>query len=178
MTILSANQYPYFPGKGYAVSAGYPMYSSGAPHPGIDFEASPGTPIPAAADGEVIYSNPTKKSSTAGYFVAIKHTATDGTVFVTMYMHMNGKDMLKEGDKVVAGQMVGRVGSTGRSTGPHLHFEIARGKNTPVDVLNPKTRVTENPNTWNKWPASGSWNPKAGERLVRSKDLGDKIEAV
>lgn len=97
-----------------------------------------------------------------------------------MYMHMNGKNMPKVGDLVFRGQMIGRVGNTGLSDGPHVHFEIARGKEKPEDALSPKPgmRIVENPNTWNKWPASGSWNPKAGERLVRSKDLRDKIEAV
>ena len=85
-------------------------------HEGVDFAAEPGTPINAAASGKVIYAD---VHPAYGKCVEIDH----GNGLVTRYAH--GSELLvKEGDLVVRGQRIARVGSTGRSTGPHLHFEV------------------------------------------------------
>ena len=85
-------------------------------HEGVDFAAETGTPINAAASGKVIYAD---VHSAYGKCVEIDH----GNGLVTRYAH--GSELLvKEGDLVVRGQRISRVGSTGRSTGPHLHFEV------------------------------------------------------
>ena len=85
-------------------------------HEGVDFAAESGTPINAAASGKVIYAD---VHPAYGKCVEIDH----GNGLVTRYAH--GSELLvKEGDLVVRGQRIARVGSTGRSTGPHLHFEV------------------------------------------------------
>ena len=93
-------------------------------HAGIDFPAATGTPVLAAADGTVIGAG-----FTAGYgnYVMIEHE--DG--YSTLYAHM--EDILtEEGKTVQKGDEIGTVGSTGRSTGPHLHFEL-RLNDEPID---------------------------------------------
>ena len=87
-------------------------------HEGLDYAAPSGTPILAAAEGEVIR---TGTSASYGRFVEIQHP-NDVTSF---YAHMS-RIGASEGQRVAAGEHIGDVGSTGRSTGPHLHFEIRR----------------------------------------------------
>ena len=88
-------------------------------HEGIDISAPRGTPIVAAKDGIVIVAG--GKSGYGGYgnTVEIKHD--DG--FTTRYAHLS-ETVVKEGDSVKAGDIIGSVGCTGRCTGPHCHFEI------------------------------------------------------
>jgi murein DD-endopeptidase MepM/ murein hydrolase activator NlpD len=85
-------------------------------HWGIDVANSIGTPILAAADGVVAESGP---ASGFGLWVRLRHT--DGTT--TVYGHIN-RSLVKEGQKVRAGQKIAEVGNRGNSTGPHLHFEV------------------------------------------------------
>lgn len=89
-------------------------------HPAIDIGAPTGTPVVAADEGTVI----TAGWSSVGYgnLILIRHT--DG--FVTLYAHLSSIGV-NYGDYVARGQRIGAVGSTGRSTGPHLHFEIQVG---------------------------------------------------
>lgn len=88
-------------------------------HGGIDFAAPTGTPIQAARDGEVLFAG-----TRGGYgnTVVIDH----GGKTETLYAHAS-ELLVKAGDKVRAGDEIAKVGSTGRSTGPHLHFEIREG---------------------------------------------------
>ncbi len=91
----------------------------GPSHPlGIDIRAPVGTPIKAAADGKVIFVGGTRCCS-YGLYVEVRH---DGG-FTSLYAHLRGF-AVKNGDEVTAGQIVGFAGLTGRTTGPHLHFEI------------------------------------------------------
>ena len=85
-------------------------------HTGIDIPAPTGTKIIAAYDGQVAWAY---RHSTAGNWIGIDH----GNGIYTIYMHMSAF-LVKEGDYVKKGQVVGLVGSTGRSTGPHLHFGV------------------------------------------------------
>ena len=85
-------------------------------HEGIDFPAEVGTPIVAAASGTVIFAD---WHPAYGKMVEIDH----GNGLVSRYAHTSGL-FVKEGDLVVRGQKIATVGSTGRSTGPHLHFEV------------------------------------------------------
>jgi murein DD-endopeptidase MepM/ murein hydrolase activator NlpD len=87
-------------------------------HGGIDVAAPAGSPIRAAADGEVVFSGRDGKS---GNLVAIRHD--DGTV--TRYAHA-ARTLVHVGQRVAAGDVVATVGSSGRSTGPHLHFAVER----------------------------------------------------
>jgi murein DD-endopeptidase MepM/ murein hydrolase activator NlpD len=85
-------------------------------HEGIDFPSDVGTPIVAAASGKVIFADVHPQY---GKIVEIDH----GNGLVSRYAHCSAL-LVKEGDLVVRGQQVARVGTTGRSTGPHLHFEV------------------------------------------------------
>ena len=85
-------------------------------HRGVDIPAKRGTKIIAAASGIVSYSG---KRAGYGYTVEIRH----GNGYVTRYAH-NQKNLVKVGDAVSKGQPIATVGSSGRSTGPHLHFEV------------------------------------------------------
>ena len=85
-------------------------------HEGIDFPAEVGTPVVAAASGKVILA---EVHPAYGKLVEIDH----GNGLVSRYAH-NSAIFVKDGDLVVRGQRIGTVGSSGRSTGPHLHFEV------------------------------------------------------
>ncbi|MBI3926124.1 MAG: M23 family metallopeptidase [Armatimonadetes bacterium] len=89
-------------------------------HGGIDLAAPTGTPVKAAKDGTVSISR--DDSTGYGSWIEIKHD--DGSS--TRYGHLSARDA-QVGQRVAGGQVIGKVGSTGRSTGPHLHFEIRQG---------------------------------------------------
>jgi murein DD-endopeptidase MepM/ murein hydrolase activator NlpD len=93
-----------------------PFTGRGALHMGLDFPADVGTPIMAAAGGVVIN---TETHPAYGLLVEVDH----GSNLVTRYAHAS-KIMVKSGDLVKRGQTIALVGNTGRSTGPHLHFEV------------------------------------------------------
>ncbi len=104
-----------------AVGSGFgfrsdPFTGRAALHTGLDFPADPGTPIQAAAGGVVILAEPHPQY---GNLLEIDH----GNGLVTRYAH-NSRFLAKRGDIVRRGQLVAEVGNTGRSTGPHLHFEV------------------------------------------------------
>ena len=87
------------------------------PHKGHDYAAAPGTPIYAATAGKVTTAG---YSNSAGYWVVINH----GNGLVTKYMHMWQMPYVSEGQTVEKGQNIGGVGTTGQSTGNHLHFQV------------------------------------------------------
>lgn len=87
-----------------------------APHKGVDFSMPVGTPVLAVGDGEVVIA---KHSGAAGNYVAIRH----GRQYTTRYMHLK-KLLVKPGQKVKRGDRIALSGNTGRSTGPHLHYEF------------------------------------------------------
>ena len=88
-------------------------------HSGIDFASKRGTPVLASADGVVVFSG---WQSGYGRLVKIRHM--DG--LVTRYAH-NQKNLVKQGEMVKKGQSIAKLGSSGRSTGPHVHFEVREG---------------------------------------------------
>lgn len=92
----------------------------GRNHEGIDIAVEAGTPVLAAAAGTVIYSDDGQRGY--GNLVILRHEGD----FVTVYAH-NRRNLVDEGDIVRQGARIAEVGSTGRSTGPHLHFEIRVG---------------------------------------------------
>lgn len=96
-------------------------------HKGIDMPAPAGTPISSVADGVVTAAY---KSDTYGWVVFIKHA----NGMESRYAHMARRPAVRQGQRVSGGQYLGPVGSTGRSTGNHLHFEI-RKHGAPVNPL-------------------------------------------
>jgi len=93
-----------------------PVTGRVAPHKGVDFAMPQGTPVLSVGDGEVVVA---KRSGAAGYYVAIRH----GRTYTTRYMHLR-KLLVKNGQKVKRGDRIALSGNTGRSTGPHLHYEV------------------------------------------------------
>ncbi len=106
----------------------HPIHKVKRHHSGIDFPASRGTPIYAVADGVVEYA---KRRSGYGNTVTLNHNSN----MQSLYAHLDGFAEIKAGRRVQQGELIGYVGSTGWSTGPHLHFEI-RKNGSPV---NPRT---------------------------------------
>ncbi|MDA5560547.1 peptidoglycan DD-metalloendopeptidase family protein [Exiguobacterium sp. MMG028] len=95
-------------------------------HRGIDLVNAPGTPIVASAPGVVIKAAP---ATGYGNVVFVSHVM-NGEIWTTVYAHLDAITV-SAGQQVAAGQTVGTLGNTGWSTGPHLHFELHRGKWAP-----------------------------------------------
>ena len=109
-----------YPVKGW-VSSGYgyrvsPFTSERTRHRGMDIASAIGTPILAPADGVVIFSG---RKENFGNFIMIAH----GYGIVTRYGH-NAHNLVQPGQKVTRGDQIGTVGASGRTTGPHLHYEV------------------------------------------------------
>jgi lipoprotein NlpD len=92
---------------------------AGKRHDGIDIAAPEGTPVLAAAPGSVIYAG---EQTGYGAIVILKHEGG----LVTLYAH-NARLLVDEGATVRRGEPIARVGQTGKTTGPHLHFEVREG---------------------------------------------------
>ncbi len=99
-------------------------------HTGTDIPAPSGTPIYAAKTGVVTTVNKNKNASSYGYYCIISH----GNGYATLYAHQKQIPIVQEGQTVQKGQVIGYVGTTGRSTGNHLHFEL-RVNGVRNDVL-------------------------------------------
>ena len=104
-------------GFGYRID---PVYKTVKFHAGLDFSAPQGTPIYATADGRVTTAG--NKSNGYGNHVIINH----GFGYETLYGHMV-RVKVRNGQIVKRGEVIGWVGSTGKSTGPHLHYEVHKG---------------------------------------------------
>jgi murein DD-endopeptidase MepM/ murein hydrolase activator NlpD len=88
-------------------------------HNGRDISANIGTPVIATADGQVVWSGP---QGAYGNVIMIDH----GHSLTTLYAHLSELGA-KVGESVKRGDLIGKVGNTGRSTGPHLHYEVRVG---------------------------------------------------
>lgn len=108
----------------------HPVTKIVRPHHGVDYAAPTGTPVVTVGDGTVIEKGWDKKGG--GNYLKIKHNST----YTTTYMHLNGfAKGIQKGSKVKQGDLIGYVGSTGMSTGPHLDFRI----NKNGTYINPLT---------------------------------------
>ncbi|MDE6453260.1 MAG: M23 family metallopeptidase [Muribaculaceae bacterium] len=104
-----------------AMASGYgyrrdPIYGTSKFHEGMDFSAPPGTPVYATGDGRVLSAD---WNSGYGNLIEIDH----GYSYVTRYAHLS-EMLVRPGQSVRRGDLIGRVGNTGKSTGPHLHYEV------------------------------------------------------
>ena len=106
-------------------------------HAGIDYAAPTGTPIPSPIDGKVI------KSWFSPHGGGNETQVWDGSKYTHIFMHqVDGGRLVKNGDRVHQGEIIGKVGTTGNSTGPHLHWQVNKGKgylNNHPDSVNPLT---------------------------------------
>ena len=112
--------------SGFGVRAD-PFHAGAAMHPGIDLAGAYGTPIYATADGTVLRAG--WNNGGYGNMVELDH----GRGIVTRYGHMSAV-LVHAGDHVTRGEQIGRMGSTGRSTGNHLHYEV-RIDGRPVNPI-------------------------------------------
>ena len=116
----------------YTMSSGYgwrvdPIYGSSKFHEGLDFAASKGTDVFATGNGVVKFAG---REKGYGNCIDIDH----GYNYLTRYAHLS-EILIRPGEEVKRGQLIGKVGSTGKSTGPHLHYEV-RYKDTPQNPVN------------------------------------------
>ncbi|MBL8096463.1 MAG: M23 family metallopeptidase [Anaerolineales bacterium] len=115
-------------------------------HAGIDVDAPPGTPIVAAGPGTVIWAgwglfsfDSTNEKDPYGIAVAIRHDfGYENQPVFTLYAHMEAHNVGFIGQHVETGDVLGWVGSTGNSTGPHVHFEVRVGRNDYYSTRNPE----------------------------------------
>lgn len=105
----------------------HPILGYVRPHNGTDIAVPMGSNVLAGEAGKVVTAG---WNNSYGYYVTINH----GGGYVTLYAH-NSKLLVKAGDTVTRGQVIAKAGSTGNSTGPHIHFEV-RINGTPVDAMN------------------------------------------
>lgn len=116
--------------SGFTYKRMHPIYKVVRPHLGVDYAAAAGTPVYSVGDGVVIGKGYDKKGG--GNFVKIKHNST----YTTLYMHLKGfAKGISVGTRVEQGQLIGYVGSTGASTGPHLDYRVFKN-GTPINPLN------------------------------------------
>lgn len=100
-------------GYGYRMD---PIYHTRKFHYGMDFACDTGTPVYATGDGVIVYA---KWETGYGNLIKVDH----GFGYATKYAHLSEIDV-KKGQKVTRGEVIGKVGTTGKSTGPHLHYEV------------------------------------------------------
>ena len=116
----------------------HPILHRYRPHLGVDFGARRGTPLLAVANGRVIYAG-----WMGGYGRVVKIKHSNG--FVSLYAHQS-RIRVQRGQKVKRGQIIGYVGSTGRSTGPHLHFGLYKNNR----AINPLSKINKRTGTRSK----------------------------
>lgn len=122
------------PVRGYGVNSAFGMRrlpgSAARHHDGVDIAAPTGTGVRVAAEGRVLRTG--YHAGGYGRFIEVQHP----NGMSSLYGHLSRIDVAT-GDAVASGQRIGLVGSTGRSTGPHLHFEVRRGDRqvNPVKVM-------------------------------------------
>ena len=119
--------------SGFSRARRHPVTRRVVPHHGVDFAAAPGTPITATADGRVVSVG---WDGALGQAVRLRH----GGEYVTVYGHMRSFARgIQSGVEVRQGQVIGYVGSTGRATGPHLHYTVLQHGRpiNPMTIKNP-----------------------------------------
>lgn len=141
--------------SGFSLRRFHPVLGINRPHLGVDYAAPRGTPIRSVGDGQVLEAH---YSVTGGNTLTISHNS----VYKTRYLHLNGfAPTVRAGAHVHQGQIVGYVGMTGLSTGPHLHYEFYENNHykdplkvdLPPSGSIPKNLITEFKSANNHWAA-------------------------
>ncbi len=154
-------QFMSTPINGARISSGYgprlhPIHGYTRFHRGLDFAAPKGTPVIAAADGIVVKSS---WYGDYGHYIEIQHSGG----YSTVYAHLSGyAKHIHPGVRVAQGRTIGFVGTTGSSTGPHLHFELKKNGSQ----INPKTKALHN-----------STNKLCGKDLAKFQKMRQEIDA-
>ena len=141
----------------------HPILGFSKMHRGVDFAAKRGTPIMAAGDGRITYAG---RNGSFGRFIEIKHLNNFKTRYAHLYKYAKG---IKKGRLVKQGEIIGYVGTSGRSTGPHLHYEV-KHKNRTVNPMKLKSQSTINIED-NDMP-----NFYANVSLARERFLATKLQ--
>lgn len=114
--------------SGFSYARKHPVTRKVLPHTGVDYAAPKGTPVMTIGDGTILSM---KYEGAGGNTIRIRHNS----VYTTAYLHLSGYAKgLKVGQRVQQGQVIGYVGSTGRSTGPHLDFRVWKN-GSPINPL-------------------------------------------
>jgi murein DD-endopeptidase MepM/ murein hydrolase activator NlpD len=170
-TVAALNAAQFMPGLGAALGPGgfplprgrYRVGRGSAAHgyPAVDFPAVTGTPVYAVRSGVV--SRALRLATSYGIHAILAHAGGWGS----LYAHMS-QMFVRAGQSVRAGQQIGRVGSTGNSTGPHLHFEARH----PLGVrVNPRSLISYDQGGWLPRGVSLAYNGTGGpERVVGPND--------
>jgi len=129
----------YKPFRGnYGIVRGYTGPNYLKQHTGVDYRTPLHTPVLASAAGTVVKSVDLTRSY--GRYIIVAH----GNGVFTVYAHLS-KRQVAVGVKVRAGQQIGLSGSTGKSSGPHLHFEVRKGRNSSSATVDPVPLLKGNP---------------------------------
>ena len=158
----------------YKISSGFgerqdPFNLQPSFHPGVDISSDMGTPVLAAANGVIKKITPNTDKTGYGNYIEISHP--NGVS--TLYGHLS-EILVKENQTIRRGEIVGLVGDTGRSTGPHLHFEV-QVAGTPIDPLSFMSPIKMKPNTIALSALSAEIKAKCAPLLVIVKDEKSKI---
>ena len=141
----------------------HPILGFNKMHRGVDFAAKRGTPIMAAGDGRITYAG---RNGSFGRFIEIKHLNNFKTRYAHLYKYAKG---IKKGRTVKQGEIIGYVGTSGRSTGPHLHYEV-KHRNRTVNPMQLKSESTLNINE------QDMPNFYANVSLTRERFLATKLQ--
>ena len=141
----------------------HPILGFNKMHRGVDFAAKRGTPIMAAGDGRITYAG---RNGSFGRFIEIKHLNNFKTRYAHLYKYAKG---IKKGRNVKQGDIIGYVGTSGRSTGPHLHYEV-KHRNRTINPMKLKSESTLNINE------EDMPNFYANVSLTRERFLATKLQ--
>jgi len=137
--------------SGFSYSRFHPILKRRRAHPAVDFAAPRGTPVLASATGRVVHAG---RSGGLGKLVKIRHS----NGYTTSYAHLS-KILVKSGQMVQQGQRIGKVGSTGLATGPHLDYRI---QTKSGKYLNPRKKIS--------WPSDKPIDKKYWSDFVAVRD--------
>lgn len=142
----------------------HPILGYTKQHAGIDFAAPTGTPIYAAGDGTIVQRY---RSGSYGNYVKVRHN----NLYDTAYAHMSRFAKFSQGQRVSQGDIIGYVGTTGRSTGPHLHYEVHKN-GVPINPLSDKVPTVSTVTVAMKE------NMKSSKKRLSDLRSGKKLTAI